>query len=177
MEVKSVKQFNFISLFAWLAVVLLWAALVFIFATTCYAGSVNAATAEIGNGEIGANNSGWFVGKYMRGERGPWCAGFVSYVLKKSGNKTFPYYLSSISYYKEAKARGLLTNNPKPGDLIVFWRKSKKPLVHGHIGIVERVDEHHIHTIEGNVGEYPAKVKRFTYKRGSIKRLLGFIKT
>lgn len=136
---------------------------------------VSIARAEIGRGEEWGNNKGKWVRTYLAGKEDlPWCAGFVSYVLKRSGVKDFGYQLSARAFYNKAKKCGLITNKPKAGDLIVFWRGSKNSC-QGHIGIIERIDAGKIITIEGNVGKYPAKVKRITYKAGNIPQLLGFI--
>lgn len=125
------------------------------------------AQSQIGLGEIGGNNQGIYVNKYLNGRDNlPWCAGFISYCLKKSGVK--------ISYTLRARDflnLGKQINNPKPNDLIVFSRQGG-----GHVGIVEKISPDEITTIEGNVGDYPAKVKRFTYKRNHIKNLLGFVR-
>lgn len=139
---------------------------------------VHIAKAEIGRGELGGDNRGYDVVKYfqMVDEGKPWCAAFVSYVLQKSNIKVFPYYYSAISYYKYAKSRGWFVKKPKPGDLIVFWRKSQSPLVYGHIGIVEKVEGEKITTIEGNLGKFPSRVKRVVYTNNKIPRLLGFIR-
>jgi hypothetical protein len=66
---------------------------------------------------------------------------------------------------------GLKVNDPQTGDLIIFTRKGG-----GHVGIIEKITQTTITTIEGNVGDYPAKVKRVIYQKNNIKNLLGFIK-
>lgn len=47
------------------------------------------------------------------------------------------------------------------GDCIV-WDRGRSGSPAGHVGIIERVDYEArlIHTIEGNVGAFPAKVRR-----------------
>lgn len=42
----------------------------------------------------------------------------------------------------------------------MVWRRG---LTKGHIGVVESVDDGLVHTIEGNVGGYPAKVRRLVH--------------
>jgi len=131
---------------------------------------------EIGHGEEGRDNYGWDIHKYLNGVEGmPWCSGFVSYILKESGYKKFPYYLSAISYYKDAKQKNLLTNKPQRGDLIVFWRIKKSPLKSGHIGIILKVEKDYIYSIEGNTGKFPSIVKVIKHKRNENK-ILGYIK-
>ena len=137
---------------------------------------VNKAKAEIGNGEIGGNNKGDYVKKYNRGLEAPWCAGFVSYILTESNIDSLEYSLSAKAIYNEAKQENRLTDYPQAGDLIVFWRGSKGSWK-GHIGIIEKIANNAVHTIEGNIGAYPAKVSRFKYDVGNIPKLLGFIRT
>lgn len=131
---------------------------------------------EIGKGELGADNAGPDVFKYTHGQKSPWCAAFVSYVMDYSGIHDFGYLLSARSYYNKARVMGRLKHHdPRPGDLIVFSRGQAHSWT-GHIGIIENVGPDRITTIEGNVGLYPAYVKRCSYRLGAIPHLLGFIK-
>jgi len=121
---------------------------------------------NIGLGEIGANNKGIYVRQYLNGQENlPWCAGFISYCLKQAGFD-IPYYLQAKSFLKVGKR----VNTPKAGDLIIFSRKGG-----GHIGIIEQVKDNKIITIEGNLGIFPAKVKRVFYK-GKPKNLLAYVR-
>ena len=125
------------------------------------------ASQEIGQGEVESNNKGKAVRLYLKGQEGlPWCAGFVSYCIAKSG-KNIPYTLRAKDFLRLGKK----VNIPKPNDLIVFTRKGG-----GHVGIIERVSDKEIVTIEGNLGNYPSKVKRVVYKRGNIKNFLAFVR-
>lgn len=137
-------------------------ALVFllIFHSACFANAnlrqkiLSTARAQIGNGEQSANNSGRYVSLYLRSKTSlPWCAGFVSYCLKTSGVQ-FRYTLRA----KDFLTYGVKVLQPLPGDLVIFTRKSG-----GHIGIVEQVFKDYYISIEGNVGDYPAKVKRIKH--------------
>ena len=148
-----------------------------IFHCNIYAGNiVKKAINEIGNGELGGNNKGKYVQLYNNKLESSWCAGFVSYVLKESKFTKLKYQLSAKAIWNEAKQLGLNTDTPKAGYLICFWRE-KKTSWKGHVGIVEKVDNEYVYTIEGNVGKYPAKVKRFKYNKKSVSRLLGYVKT
>ena len=137
---------------------------------------VNLATAEIGNGEIKQNNAGQYVKLYNKDLEAAWCAGFVSYILQQANFTAFDYSLSAKAIYNQAKLKNRITLTPKVGYLIVFWRNNPKAWT-GHIGIVENVNQDYLYTIEGNKGSFPAKVKRFKYRRNDIPKLLGYIKT
>jgi hypothetical protein len=149
-----------------------------LFQSICFAENpiVKNAIAELGNGETERNNAGFAVRIYTRGDNVAWCAGFVSYILEKSNVKLFKYSLSVKEIYNEAKRKGRLTDNPQAGDLIVFNAANPKNW-QGHIGIVEKVDDTYVHTIEGNSGRFPAVVMRKKYEKTNIERLLGYIKT
>ena len=150
-----------------ICLLILLAIFLFFGVKSCKADIVSVAQAEIGHGEIGGNNRGVYVRQYLGGQENlPWCAGFVSYCLKKDGYQ-LPYLLRVKSFLKY----GNQVSQPKAGDLIVFTRQGG-----GHIGIIEKVSANTITTIEGNLGNYPAKVKRVTYKKGQIKNLVGFVR-
>ncbi len=133
---------------------------------------VRIAESQIGKGEAGGDNRGAVVKGYTGGKEVAWCAGFVSWVLQRAG-KGQPYILHARDYWTVYK--GKRVGEPRPGDVIVFWRGSRSG-GQGHVGIVERVTATQVVTIQGNVGEYPAKVKRIVYARGEIPRLLGFVR-
>ena len=136
---------------------------------------VSEARKELGHGETGSDNKGKYVRLYTNGIESSWCAGFVSYVLKKSGNNQFGYILSAKAYWNKAKKMKLTTKTPKKGYLIVFWRDNPQSWK-GHIGIVEKVEGDIITTIEGNTGNFPSVVKRKKYNIKKIDKLLGYIK-
>ena len=112
------------------------------------------ARAQIGNGEQGENNSGKDVQMYLRSkEHLSWCAGFVSFVLKTSGVQ-FHYTLRA----KDFLTYGVKVAHASPGDIVIFTRKGG-----GHVGIVEQVFKDYYISIEGNVGDFPARVKRIKH--------------
>ena len=150
----------------------LYLALVFllIFHSASFANSntaqkiISNARAQIGQGELWGNNKGPAVQRYLkRKDALPWCAGFVSYCLKTSGVK-FRYTLRA----KDFLTYGVKVLLPFPGDLVIFTRKGG-----GHIGIVEQVFKDYYISIEGNVGDYPARVKRIRHSYNE-KSFLAF---
>lgn len=125
------------------------------------------AQSQIGLGEIGSNNKGVYVRKYLNGKEGlPWCAGFISYCLKKAQIKA-PYTLRARDFMK----LGRLVKNPQAGDLIIFSRQGG-----GHVEIIEKITKDTIITIAGNLGAYPSVVKRVAYRKNNIKNLLAFVR-
>lgn len=131
---------------------------------------VEIAKSQIGRGETMSDNHGKDVRRYTRGQDVAWCAGFVSWVLTEAGRlRDSQYFLSAREYWNMTDKR---VKEPRPGDVICFTRGSGWT---GHVGIIEKIEGNKIITIEGNVGKFPAKVKRVTYN-GHIKNLLGFVR-
>lgn len=156
---------------------LVGAFLVLLFVTPCFADILSIAQAEIGHGEATGNNCGPDIRRYLKGQEDlSWCAGFVSWVLEQAEFKELDYSLSAKAIFNQAKAKNMLTANPQPGDLVVFWRESPHSWK-GHIGIVSDLTSTQIVAIEGNRGEFPAIVKEVTYPKSHIPKLLGFIST
>lgn len=133
---------------------------------------VKVAQSQIGKGEEYGDNKGSIVKKYTRGKEVAWCAGFVSWTLQRSG-KDKPYLLSARSYWTTYKSKR--TKSPRPGDVIVFYRGTPGS-GQGHVGIIEKIKGKQIFTIQGNVGPYPARVKRIVYNIDHIPHLLGFVR-
>jgi uncharacterized protein (TIGR02594 family) len=121
--------------------------------TPARADIIAVAQSQIGLGEIGGNNKGIYVRQYLGGrENLPWCAGFVSYCAKNSGIK-IPYLLRAKDFVEYGSV--LAPIEVRKGDLVVFHR-----LGGGHVGIIESKKGDYFVSIEGNVGKYPARVKR-----------------
>lgn len=147
---------------------------------------LDVARAEIGKGEEGGNNAGPHVAKYKRiaddadedANRGAWCASFCSWVAIQAyerAGQPLPFRPSHGAKRlgrRLAKAGGKL-DAPRPG-CVVVWDRGKlqpngKPSIFGHVGIVERIlfsedgQPSIMYTIEGNVGRYPSRVRRFAH--------------
>ncbi len=138
------------------------------------AAALDVARREIGHGEEGGNNSGQFVARYHRidddgddDDDGSWCAAFVSYCFEEGAKALgieMPFKRSggAKKLFSNIAATGSTVEDPKPGD-VICWDRGTPGSWQGHIGIVESSADGVLHTIEGNVGAYPAKVKRLSY--------------
>ncbi len=116
--------------------------------------------------EVGGQNRGPWVRLYMQGNEGsdwPWCAGFVSFILKqacKSLNVSLPIQtsFSCDSLAASAKERGLFLKESEanqdsavaPGSLFLDRRF---PSDWVHTGIVLSIEIDVFHTIEGNTND------------------------
>jgi hypothetical protein len=116
------------------------------------------------------SNSGPKVREYqaatfLRGTGWPWCVAFCQWVLEKAG-APLPYRSAGVyDLLRWAKRAGVSTWNPSPGDLVCFG------IGQGHIGILERIDAHDVHTIDGNTSD---QVARRTRPRSQV---VGYIDT
>jgi hypothetical protein len=111
--------------------------------------------------EIGGDNKGPWVRLYLDGLQGvPWCAGFVSFILKQAAfsiNDAPPLKpsFSCDLLAKNAKLKNLFFNNPnkrdrlkiRPGSLFL-QRVSEADW--NHTGIVTKTEDELFHSIEGN---------------------------
>lgn len=137
-----------------------------------------------GASEIGGNNSGPWVKKYLAPanveEGNSWCASFVSWCfLNSSGNN-----LTKMPFKYTPGARDLLSQLtvknwtkkpdegyfPLPGD-IVFWWRVKADGWQGHVGFVHQCQDGMLYTIEGNKSP---TVQGFSYVLSRMDKLLGF---
>lgn len=101
----------------------------------------------------------------------PWCAAFAMNMLKDHGvldtsGLSNPNYCPTIKSW--ANGKGIWGGNgqytPKAGDAILFdWEKDGTS---DHIGIVEKVENGKVYTIEGNSSD---SVKKNVYDLGSSK--------
>src|SRR5690348_10137509 len=134
---------------------------------------VYVARKNIGFGETTANNKGPFI-EAIGGKQGmEWCALFAGYCYRRAyqllGEEP-PAWLYRRPGVAEPGALRLWQGlrqaggqcsvvDYQSGDL-ALWRRTGGH----HIGVVESVDDGGIvHTIEGNRGRYPAKVKRLVH--------------
>ncbi len=140
-----------------------------------------AAIAELqaGAGEIGGNNRGPFVRKYLRDlapEGSSWCAAFVSWCYAQHPDGCpFTYTVSARALLSDLKRRGWAYPpgsgfEPQPGDIVIWWRE-KLESWKGHAGLVHQLRDGMLYTIEGNRSP---KVQGFSYVFSRMEKLLGF---
>lgn len=109
---------------------------------------VNIALSQLGN-QGGTPYWSWYGYK----ERVEWCACFVSWCAYQSGDLdiTIPKFSAvkdGIKYYQDKGQWQDKNYTPKIGDLIFFdWQQDG---ISDHVGIVEKVENDIIYTIEGN---------------------------
>ena len=94
----------------------------------------------------------------------PWCAMFVSYCADKVGIsqdiiKRFASCTAGFNWFKEKVQATRDHIVPSAGDIIFFsWEQGEE--TPDHVGIVEKVENNKVYTIEGNRSD---KVQQFEY--------------
>jgi hypothetical protein len=147
-----------------------------------YKSTLSVAVTQLGVKELSGKNDGIPAERYMRGDKLPWCAGFVLWCNAQSQDMkvaptTADYYRmrSVAEFEKTMRAYGLVaeanvvdgmttrSNNycPRPGDLVFFKGRGGSDTGPGrHMGIVEYVDGVLLNTIEGNASNAVARRQR-----------------
>lgn len=137
---------------------------------------IDTAKGEVGYLEtVTGNDSFWSkYGAWYGLPNGAWCAMFISWCTSQSGISTaiIPRFASVQVGVQWFKQRGQWQESgtlPKRGDLIMFGN-------HAHIGIVEKVQNEKIYTIEGNANDGTGKnygVREKVYDRYDPK-IMGY---
>lgn len=126
--------------------------------------------------EVGGQNHGPWVRLYMDGVEGqPWCAGFVSYIIKQAAEllkiePPIPGSVSCADLARQAKAAGLLyaastaqpAPPPSPGSIMLA---RGGPFGHNHTGVVTASRGETFETIEGNTDSAGGREGRELAKR------------
>lgn len=115
--------------------------------------------------EVGGQNAGPWVRYYTCGSEGeafPWCAGFVSAILRQAAaihgvKSPLPYTLSCDVLAAEAKKAGIFIPNKgakgQVGAGSIFLNIRKAGADWDHTGLVVGTSADHIETIEGNTND------------------------
>ena len=128
--------------------------------------------------EIGGNNRGEFVRRYLNGiveEGNSWCAGFVSWCYSQHpAGIPFNYTVGARDVLNKFRRKGWgyqleEDNTPEPGD-VVCWKREGAAWM-GHVGLVYQLIDGKLYTIEGNRSP---RVQGFDYVLSRMEKLLGF---
>lgn len=112
------------------------------------------AAKEVGVREIGNTNTGRRVREYqdadtLGGTGYPWCASFVSWVLKQAKVENWLYTASCDFILDWARRNNLISKSPQAGDVFLLLSASN-PNDAIHTGFVESVEANKFTTLEGN---------------------------
>ena len=113
---------------------------------------VSVALSQVGN--VGGEPYWSYMGFTSRVD---WCACFVSWCANECGYiesgvmPNFSWCEYGVNWFKERDRWLAPGSTPAPGDIIFFdWNNNGEP---DHVGIVERVEDGFVYTIEGNSGD------------------------
>jgi len=144
--------------------------------------AIDIAITQLGICETTGKNDGIPAKRYMRGDELAWCAGFLLFCNEESDDPDITpddwtyYALRSVKTFQahlEKHGCFLPRDYASPGrnDFIIFGGTASDVNVKGHhIGIVEKVENGRVHTVEGNTSN---KVARRSYDLKD-KTILGY---
>ena len=108
---------------------------------------IQVALAENGVVETGNNETKY--GKHMKADKLPWCGSFLNWCADQAGVKV-PNVVSTKAGAEAFKKMNQWHTKPKIGDFVFFDFVIDDKVTINHIGLVIRVSEKQIVTIEGN---------------------------
>jgi hypothetical protein len=108
---------------------------------------IQVALAEVGTAETGNNETKY--GKHMKADKLPWCGSFLNWCADQAGVKV-PNVVSTKAGAEAFKKNKQWYETPKIGDFVFFDFIIDDKVTINHIGLVIRVSEKQIVTIEGN---------------------------
>jgi uncharacterized protein (TIGR02594 family) len=111
---------------------------------------IQVALAEVGTAETGNNETKY--GKHMKADKLPWCGSFINWCADQAG-VDLPNVVSTRAGAEAFKKMKRWHNEPKIGDLVFFDFIIDDKTTINHIGLVIRVSDKQIVTIEGNTGD------------------------
>jgi hypothetical protein len=138
--------------------------------------ALSVAQSQIGVREATGNNDGIPAQRYSNGRREPWCANFISWAYRQAGHQLpgNQRSLASVQNMEDTMKRngkwfGRGQGTPQPGDIIFFGNRGGSDRGPGrHVGMVEKVENGRVFTIEGNSSNsvrrrsYPLNASRIT---------------
>lgn len=111
---------------------------------------IQVALAEVGTAETGQNETKY--GKHMKADKLPWCGSFINWCADQAG-VDLPNVVSTRSGADAFRKMKRWHTEPKIGDLVFFDFVIDDKTTINHIGLVIRVSDKQIVTIEGNTGD------------------------
>ena len=119
---------------------------------------------------LGYNEKDGSYNKFTNGRHEAWCADFATYVARESG-ANIPHFSSVTQIYNWGKQNNKFSKAAKTGDIIIFKGKDKYGKQVSHTGIVSKVENGKVYTIEGNASN---KVVERSYSLND-SRITGYV--
>ena len=131
--------------------------------------------AEFALSFVGCNEADGSADKFLGGSSSsatPWCAAFTQYALENSiGKENLPdwynnignkWYCRNIQHAAQQAGAVVSANDAQPGDLVTFGGDPA-----GHIGIVLKVENGVVYTVEGNTSNRVA-TRQYSVNNGGM---------
>lgn len=93
-------------------------------------------------------------------ENVPWCSSFMCFIAEKAGCKSTN---SKLARSWERGGYKKKSRHPLPGDVVTFWRKSKRS-GYGHVGIFLKQTKHFVYVMGGNQSD-AVNIRRYSKER------------
>lgn len=113
---------------------------------------------EIGTREEGGNNRGPRIAQYLAttglGEGHPWCAAFTKFLFDQNEIPTPGATAWSPSWFPSSRTywnRGMETSEIRKADTFGLYYQKLGRI--GHVGLIEKIENGWLYTIEGNTGD------------------------
>jgi uncharacterized protein (TIGR02594 family) len=137
---------------------------------------IQVALAEVGTAETGNNETKY--GKHMKADKLPWCGSFLNWCADQAGVKV-PNVVNTRLGADGFKQKNQWHESPKIGDFVFFDFDANRVVRINHVGLVIRVSDTQIVTIEGNTSDggdqrNGGEVMIKTRKLGAKTKVVGF---
>ena len=119
---------------------------------------------------LGFNEKDNSYKKFTNGRTEAWCADFATYVARESG-ANIPHFSGVSQILAWGRKNNRFSTSAKSGDLIIFKGTNSKGKQVSHTGIVTRVENGKVYTIEGNTSD---KVAERSYSLRD-NRITGYV--
>ena len=90
-------------------------------------------------------------------ENVPWCSSFICFLVERAGLQSTDNKMARSWERMDFKKT---TKHPLPGDIVTFWRKSKRSGF-GHVGMYLKRTKNYVYILGGNQSD-AVNIKRFS---------------
>lgn len=119
---------------------------------------------------LGYKESDGSYKKFTNGRREAWCAHFATYVAREKGS-SIPHFSSVSQILHWGRQNNKFSTTAKAGDIIIFKGVDKNGKQVSHTGIVTKVQNGKVYTVEGNTSR---AVKERAYALNDSK-ITGYV--
>lgn len=119
---------------------------------------------------LGYNEKDGSYKKFTNGRTEAWCADFATFVARENGSN-IPNFSGVSQILDWGRKNNKFSTTAKAGDIVIFKGKNRNGKQVSHTGIVSKVENGKVYTIEGNTSD---KVAERSYSL-SDSRITGYV--